>query len=235
MTKESRERQEILILTAAMKVISERGLPETRMADIAAEIGVSAPSLLHWFSTKDELLAQALAFADRLLFERVQDELVKEESSIRQLDWFIRHNMGLGGGGRDGWRQNWNLWIEVWARSLHDDVVAAAGKAQAARWRELVTDIVRRGRSRGEFSAGNPDDFAVLLLSLMDGLAVQLALKDARVGRKRAVQMCLDLMNGSLAPRSREVGRKAVKTVKKADDQRSRDLAGRRLSQRVST
>jgi AcrR family transcriptional regulator len=202
MTKASRERQETAILKAAMKVISERGLPDTRMADIAAEIGVSAPSLLHYFSTKDELLAQALAFADHLLFERVQVELTKEVSSVRQLEWFIRHNMGLGGGGRDGWRQNWNLWIEVWARSLHDDVVAAAGKAQAARWRELVSGIVRRGLNRGEFSAGDADEFALLLLGLMDGLAVQLALRDSRVGRRRAVQMCLDLMSSCLAPRT---------------------------------
>jgi AcrR family transcriptional regulator len=199
-TTDRHERQEEVILTAAMKVISERGLPETRMADIASEIGVSAPALLHYFETKDELLARALAYADELLFERVQDELGKEEDAIRQLRWLIRHNMNLGGTRRDRWQQDWNLWIEVWARSLHDGVVAAAGKAQAARWRELVSGIVKRGHSRGEFAAGDADDFAVLLIGMMDGLAVQLALRDSRVSRKRAVQMCLSLMDVYLLP-----------------------------------
>ena len=203
MTKDSYERQETAILRAAMKVISERGLPDTRMADIAAEIGVSAPSLLHYFATKDELLARALAYADELLFQRVQHQLAKEETSIRQLEWFIHHNMNLGGSARSRWGQDWNLWIEVWARSLHDGVVAATGKAQAARWRELVRGIVERGRRRGEFSAGDPQDFAVLLIGLMDGLAVQLALRDSRVSRSLAVQMCLDLMDVFLAPRRR--------------------------------
>lgn len=199
MTNDRYERQEALILEAAMKVIAERGLPETRMADIASEIGVSAPSLLHYFTTKDELLARALAHADQLLFEQVQNELNKEEGSTAQLDWFIRHNMGMGSG-RSGWRQNWNLWVEVWARSLHDDSVAVTGKAQAARWRGFVRDIVDRGRARGEFLTGDPDEFAVHLLSLMDGLAVQLALRDSRVSRNRAVRMCLDLMEVYLTP-----------------------------------
>ena len=206
MTKEAYAKQETVILRAAMKVISERGLPDTRMADIAAEIGVSAPSLLHWFATKDELLASALAFADQLLFERARDELAKEESAARQLDWFIRHNMNLRGRA-GGWQQDWNLWIEVWARSLHDEAVAATGKVQAARWRDLASGIVQRGRAAGEFTAGDPDDFALLLLGLMDGLAVQLALRDPRFSRKRAVEMCRDLAERYLAPRKQVVDR----------------------------
>ena len=200
MSEDRHQRQRSQILRAAAKAIADRGLPDTRMADVAKEIGVTPPSLLHYFPTKDALLAEALSYADQAQFERVQHELAKQVGSMAQLAWFINHNLNIRGSARDGWRQDWNLWIEVWARALHDGVVASARRQQDARWRKLVTDIVANGQTSGEFVQGSAEEFALLLRGVMDGLAVQLALRDPGMTRRRAVAICLDLVTRHLVP-----------------------------------
>ena len=60
------------LLAAAADVIAERGLAGTRIADVAERVGTSSAAILYWFSSKDELLAEAL-IADE---ERFAQELV---------------------------------------------------------------------------------------------------------------------------------------------------------------
>ena len=57
------------ILKAAPEVIAERGVIGTRIADVAERAGTSAPGVLYWFATKDELLTEALAFSDDRFYE----------------------------------------------------------------------------------------------------------------------------------------------------------------------
>ncbi len=63
------------ILTAAAEVISERGVSNTRISDVAERAGTSAPGVLYWFPTKDELLAEALQFSDDRFYVGLTDEL----------------------------------------------------------------------------------------------------------------------------------------------------------------
>ncbi len=77
------------ILTAAAEVISERGVQNTRISDVAERAGTSAPGVLYWFPTKDELLAEALQFSD----DRFYAELTERARRARQ-----RH-----GAARRGW------------------------------------------------------------------------------------------------------------------------------------
>ena len=59
-------------------MIAERGLAGTRIADVAQRVATSSAAVLYWFSSKDELLAEAL-IADE---ERFADELVSALAAI---------------------------------------------------------------------------------------------------------------------------------------------------------
>jgi len=50
---------------------------------------------------------------------------------------------------------------------------------------------VRSGQEAGEFREIDPDDFAALLCSLLDGLAIQIALADPVVDPARAFELCM--------------------------------------------
>ena len=69
------------------------------------------------------------------------------------------------------------LWMELWARALRDPELAATRADLDARWRRTIAEVVRYGQGRGEFGPADPDEFAVLLGALLDGLAVQIALE----------------------------------------------------------
>src|SRR5215212_2870535 len=73
------------ILTAAAAVIAERGVIGTRIADVAERAGTSAPGVLYWFATKDELLTEALAFSDDRFYAELNDQLARLDSAGERL------------------------------------------------------------------------------------------------------------------------------------------------------
>ena len=88
--------------------------------------------------------------------------------------------------------------MEVWARALRDPDLAATRSQLDGRWRDTIAGVVRYGQERGEFGPAEPDGFAVMLASLLDGLAVQIALKDEHVTPERARKLSLALAERGL-------------------------------------
>ena len=60
---------------ACQQVIAERGFERTRMSDIADAMGVTAPLLLHYFASKNELLTAALVSSDEPYLEDLRTEV----------------------------------------------------------------------------------------------------------------------------------------------------------------
>jgi len=172
------------ILAAAAEVIRERGLENTRVADVAERAGTSAPSILYWFESKGELLTVALGFAEERFYEALERELAGIEDARERMVRIVAG--GAGEGDYDA-----ALWMELWPRALRDPELAAMRAELDQRWRRTIADVVRYGKTRGEFEVRDPDGFAALLSSLLDGLAVQIALKDTDVTPQRARELSL--------------------------------------------
>jgi AcrR family transcriptional regulator len=172
------------MLSAAAEVIRERGLENARVSDIAERAGTSAPSVLYYFETKAELLKEALISAEEQYYDELERELDGIESARERLTRIVAG--GAGDGDYDA-----SLWMELWAGALRDPDLAATRAELDGRWRQAITDVVLYGQERGEFGEVEAEDFAVLLSSLLDGLAVQLALKDAEVTPQRARDLSL--------------------------------------------
>jgi hypothetical protein len=76
---------------------------------------------------------------------------------------------------------DWTLWIELWARALRDPASRQARQRLDNRWREEIAAVIRAGQGAGEFGDADADEVALLLGSLLDGLAVQATLHDPDV------------------------------------------------------
>jgi AcrR family transcriptional regulator len=174
------------ILNAAAEVISERGVQNTRISDVAERAGTSAPGVLYWFPTKDELLAQALLFADERFYEGLTEELETLGSATARLARLIELWPAEGDG-------ETVLWMELWVRALRDPELAKTRERLDRRWRAAIADIVREGQASGEFGPADADDVALLLGALMDGFAIQLALDDPAVTADTVRRHCLAL------------------------------------------
>jgi AcrR family transcriptional regulator len=174
------------ILTAAAEVISERGVQNTRISDVAERAGTSAPGVLYWFASKDQLLGEALAFADDRFYEGLTEELGALGSATERLARLIE----LWPSADDG---ETVLWMELWVRSLRDPKLAETRERLDRRWRATIAGIVREGQEAGEFVEGDPDGLALVLGALLDGFAIQLALGDPAVTTDVVRRHCLRL------------------------------------------
>jgi len=174
------------ILGAAAEVISERGVQNTRISDVAERAGTSAPGVLYWFASKDELLAEALTFSDDRFYERLTDELAGFETATDRLTRLVELWPADGDG-------ETVLWMELWVRSLRDPKLARTRERLDRRWRDALADVIREGQASGEFGGDDADDLALLLGALMDGYAIQLALGDPAVTTDLVRRHCLQL------------------------------------------
>ena len=179
------------LLAAAAAVIRQRGLENARVADVADEAGTSAPSVLYYFASKAELLKEALTSAEERFYDELEIELSGIEGARERMLRIVHY--GAGEGDYDA-----ALWMELWARALRDPELAATRAELDGRWRRTIADVVRYGQERGEFGPAEPEEFAVLLASLLDGLAVQIALRDLEVTPDRVRELAVKLAEREL-------------------------------------
>jgi AcrR family transcriptional regulator len=171
------------ILAAAAEVITERGLAATRISDIAERAGTSASGVLYWFATKDELLAEALTVDEERFNEYVTQRLVSLRSPSAKLLMLFESCVD---------DYDWSLWIEVWSRALHDDATRAARQRSDDRWRELLASVIRAGQANGEFArTHNPTQVALTFATLIDGLALQVTLRDPLITSGQMLETCI--------------------------------------------
>jgi AcrR family transcriptional regulator len=182
------------ILDSAARVITARGLAETRIQDIAERCGVSPGLILYYFESKDRLLVEALTYANDQFYLRLSRELRRVESAKEQLARVVE--LSVPGLLPEYERlDEWALWLEIWVRALRDPAMAKEREALDRRWRQSITDIVRRGRDVGEFPSDglDADELGLLIGALIDGLAVQVLLNDTVLTPRRMQEVCMDV------------------------------------------
>lgn len=182
------------IVAAAAEVLYERGLFDTRIGDIAERAGTSSPTILYYFESKDRLLEEAVDQTDRDFYARLTDGLASCEGAVNKLVHLVEET-SLGPGGLS----DWTLWMEMWVRARRDPAVRRTYFGLDRRQRQLIADIVREGQREGVFDRDvDPDDFALALSGLMDGLGVQVTLGQPDVSAERMIERCLALASVEL-------------------------------------
>jgi AcrR family transcriptional regulator len=181
------------ILEAAARVITDRGLAETRIQDIAERCGVSPGLILYYFDSKDRLLVEALTFANDKYYLAQARDLRRLDSAREQLSRLI--DLSVPGLLPDFERlEEWALWIEIWVRALRDPSLAKEAEVLDQRWRQSIADIVRHGRQTGEFDDGeDADEIGRKLGALIDGLAIQVLMNDTQVNPEHMRRMCQEV------------------------------------------
>lgn len=190
---EARRRQ---ILEAAAQVISERGLCDTRIVDVAKRAGASPALVIYYFGTKDRVLAEALTYADESFFADAANRLSTLPSARDQLVELVASSCPLGPSPEAV--DSWVLWLELWARARRDAEVGQHRERLDRHWRQILASTVRQGQKAGEFAKVDVDSFAVRLAALIDGLAIVVVLGDPEVSAERMFDLCMQTCAGEL-------------------------------------
>jgi AcrR family transcriptional regulator len=162
-----------LIVDATLVVLRERGFAGTRMADIAAKAGTSPALIAYHFRNLAGVLAEAMNVAEDLFYDEVAERLGDHADAVARLraiaEVAARSGPALG---------DWVIWMEICVQALHDDNARTVREQLDRRWRAVLREIIDQGMVDGTFHCGDPDSTTLRLASLMDGLALQLALAD---------------------------------------------------------
>jgi AcrR family transcriptional regulator len=174
------------MLRAALQVIAERGFPDTRIADVAEENGTSPALVIYYFKTKDNLLTEAMRFAEDLWYDLGARRMAVIDSAVGRLEEIVA--MTCLPEANAELPDSWALWLDLWAQSVRHPEVARVREEFDAHWRETISGVVRDGQAAGEFGDLDADDFAITLSALLDGFAIQIALEDPAVDPQRAFE-----------------------------------------------
>jgi len=175
---EAERRQQILLATCA--VISEIGMHDLRLADVARRAGVSSGMVHYYFDSKRAVLVAAFEFnftrslARRALLEsqRAPMDLLRE-----LVESYLPHD--------DETLMAWRVWAELWAEALRDPEFQAVNERVYDEWRQLVTEIITRAQGGGAARAGDPAELANMLIAMIDGLATQVLAHSSRMSGAR--------------------------------------------------
>ncbi len=165
------------IVAAALDVAVVKGLASTTVRDVAAAMGTSSGLIHHYFASMDDVLAAA--------FERValQDLVVSADlvaqaaSPVGALRSFFRSYTPAD--------KDWafQLWLDAWAEAARRPALQATSRRLNLAWQELVAGIIREGVADGSFRCPDPSAAAWRILSLLDGLALQVVAHGTTISR----------------------------------------------------
>ncbi|MFZ0015206.1 MAG: TetR family transcriptional regulator, partial [Acidimicrobiia bacterium] len=150
------------ILRATVTVIAERGLCETRIADVAELVGVSPALVLYYFPTKAALLTEALVYLDRLFYEGVANKLEKSPTAEDRLVILIEESCPRPTKPGE-MPDSWVLWPATWEMARLDPALAAARARLDEAWRAQIVTIVEDGIASGEFGEVDSKAFSIQL------------------------------------------------------------------------
>jgi AcrR family transcriptional regulator len=175
------------ILAATIDVIRERGFAGTRVLDIAAAAGTSPGLVLYHFGSLAGALAEALTFAEDSYYADLDRSLGAAPEPVQRLR--LMAELGASSSPAVG---DWTLWLELWVRALRDETARAARVTLDRRWRAALRTVIDDGIRGGDFTAADPAATTLRLASLMDGLAIQLALEDPGMTATKFRRLWLD-------------------------------------------
>jgi AcrR family transcriptional regulator len=184
------------ILQAALDLIIEAGIDQVRLAEIARRAGMSSGQVMYYFTSKEHILLETLAWREHQDTLRRQAALAKVTGAWGQLKRFIE--LYLPGTAPD---PSWILWMEAWARAPHDKEVSRFLEELLNPWGDDLAALVTRGVTEGAFAPPAVDgNFTRRFIALLDGLALQRLQRMEGTSRKQLTELALYAAHIELGP-----------------------------------
>ncbi len=164
-----REEQTRKIILAATKVFAHKGLAATKMADIAAEAGISYGLLYHYFTNKELIFKAAVERATnsgfRVLINRIQHLPLSPWERIHQLttimlDGILREPEGY-------LLSQQALTSEAVPQEIRDLAIQSSHQG-IYEFQKLIIE----GQAAGQVIPGDPAELSALYFSCIGGIAL---------------------------------------------------------------
>lgn len=180
------------ILRAACRVVVARGAHDLRIGTVAEEAGVSRTLVHYYFTTRQELLRAAFAYAEERRVNALEAELAGLSTGAARAERALLRTIEPAD------EETPALWNEVWS-SLRDDAELRPLVQERYRgWAERIVRLLEEGRKDGSVSrAVVPAEGGWRLAATADGLDSILYL--GLVDRARARQLLASCVERELS------------------------------------
>ena len=165
------------IVAAALAVARVKGLAATTVRDVAMEMGTSSGLIHHYFESMDDVLAAAFSRVAEADLERSVTEVAAADGPRAALSAFFRTYTPAD----SDWA--FQLWLDAWAEAARRPAIQATSRRLNLAWQGLLETTIRAGIATGDFTSGDPAAAAWRILSLVDGLSLQVIAHGTTVGR----------------------------------------------------
>jgi AcrR family transcriptional regulator len=184
--RQAERREEIL--DAAIALIERHDVATLRIADVAAELGLTANAVRYYFKEMDQLLSELAQRSDTRFYD---DRLaVVESTDDVRAQLAVTIAAGLPTGPEDAeWRA---IWRAVLAAGFELDQRRDVQHIYH-RQVDLYTGILRAGARTGAFRLGSSArNIAMTLMAMEDYLGYRIVARDPELNRKKALRLMRD-------------------------------------------
>lgn len=168
------------LLACALKVFARRGLGAARHAEVAAEAGMSVPTVFVYFPTREALVQAVLDEVGRLIHDDVLKPLQREEVPAPAV---LRQSALAFAEAIDRYPDHARVWLD-WSTSVRDELwpryLAFQDRVQA-----LLLTTTLRGKAEGSLPADLDAEDAVRLLIGSAYMIAQMKLTGTDTARVR--------------------------------------------------
>lgn len=187
----SEERREAIV-EAALAVARRKGLATTTVRDVAAEMGTSSGLVHHYFDSMDDVLAAAFARAARSGLEDVATSVASAGDPRRALATFLDDYARA--------ERDWTfqLWLDAWSEASRRPAVRDISASLNVAWKDLLESIISRGVEEGAFNCSDPEGTAWRMISLLDGLVLQVVAHRSTLDRSTMLRWAREAAEGEL-------------------------------------
>jgi len=158
-----------MILEMAWRLIAKYGYRNVRISDIAAACGTSTGTIHYYFATKDDVLNESLRHNAKLSFDRQLAELDTIRDALQRLKRLVELQFPAAGLLRD----EWSVCLQIWNEAPLNAAVRSLHLDSCDQWCRMVAMTIRLGQAQGVFREQDPDDAAIRLAALINGLGVR--------------------------------------------------------------
>jgi AcrR family transcriptional regulator len=180
-------------LRSAGHVIADRGLEDTRFADVAQRSGASVSTLQYLFGSREDLLIATLRQTVDDFLVSVRQAGASEDDSTDKLRAIVQSMMAMDSSDADA-RRDWAVWIEYWRAAARDPELGEEAATTYAAWHTLLADAI-------EPLAGPDVDthaLAAATTAMIDGYGIHVVLGRPPLDREAAADTVLRWLGAAM-------------------------------------
>jgi TetR/AcrR family fatty acid metabolism transcriptional regulator len=174
------------IYTAAIDLMDQKGFENLTIADISQKAGVSVGAFYHYFTSKNDILAEIFHKADEYFSTQVISELKMSnvpDKIVEYFDHYAKFNMASG---VELTQQIFNPKIKFFIKKDRPMLV-------------ILEDLIEEGQERNEIRADeDPEELSRFLLVMARGVVFEWSLYDGSYDLEAAMHKYIESLVSTL-------------------------------------